>query len=242
MMRSIQRRVTVAGGKARPQPKLMKNLPLGRLLANKCHDLGIDDRCFPATVRYLVARGGYRPDSICALTSDDADVILMDAAAVPGTIPSLRAGPLAHAFAEKCRELAIRKHVQPTLRVHLIVQGRWTIAAIQTISPAEAIEISKWPCAWCGRGFTLARITRQFCSERCKIVALNYRHRVQHPERQCALALLEGPPHVFTPKRRSQKYCCPKHGKRGRYLSLRERNLGEVGFFEAGSDHHSPWW
>ena len=208
--------------KARPRPKLIKNLPLGRLLANKCHELGIVDRCFPAAVRYLVARGGYRPDSIRALTSDDADVILKDAAAVRGEIPSLRDGPLAHALAEKCRELAIRKHLQPTLRVHLLARGQWTIASIQAITPAEAIEISKWPCEWCGRGFTLVRITRRFCSERCKIVASNDHHRVQHPEKQCALALLEGAPHAFTPKRKSQKYCCPEHEKRGRYLSLRD--------------------
>jgi hypothetical protein len=194
MMRSIVRRVTVPRGTARPLPKLMKNLPLGRLLENKCRELGIDHRCFLATVRCLVARGGYRPDSIRALTSDDADVIRRDAAAVPRTIPSLGAGPLANAFAEKCRELAIRKHLQPTLRVHLIARGKWTIASIQAITPAQAIEISKWPCAWCGRGLTLARISRQFCSERCKIVALNDRHRVRHPEKQCALALLEGSP------------------------------------------------
>lgn len=212
--------------KARPQPRLMQNLPLGRLLANRCHELGIDDRCFPATVRFLVARGGYRPDSIRALTSDDAGVIMKDAGAVPGTIRSLRDGPLAQAFAEKCRELTIRKIFQPTLRAHLLARGQWTIASIQAITAAEALEISKWPCAWCGRGFTftLARIARQFCSERCKIVALNDRHRVQHQEKQCALTLLEGPAHTFTAKRKSQKYCCPEHGKRGWYLSFRERN------------------
>src|ERR1035441_1986932 len=62
----------------------------------------------------------------------------------------------------------------------------------------------------------------------------------ENPRTQKSSALLEDPPHAFTPKRTSQKYCCPEHGKRGRYLSLRERNqaarstFGEVEFFEPG--------
>src|ERR1035441_9026651 len=62
----------------------------------------------------------------------------------------------------------------------------------------------------------------------------------ENPEKQCALALLEDPPHAFTPKRTSQKYCCPEHGKRGRYLSHGEvappedSTFGEVEFCDPG--------
>jgi hypothetical protein len=203
---------------------VIRAAPIGTLLATKCHELGIADHYFPAAVRHLVARGQYNPDSIGALSDDDVNEILNQAAADRKKIPSLTQTSLGRALSKKCGDLAIRKNVQPTVRAHLLARGQWAVGSVQAMTAAVAIEMSKWPCEWCGRGFRLSKVIRRFCSEKCASLAWAGRHRVTHTEKHCALPLSEAPAHVFTPTRANQKYCSLEHGRRGEYLAHEEKN------------------